>query len=303
MTGFFQELAKKLAERWVALLVVPGVLFVVSAVVGLRLRHRHALDWTMAAQYVSERVTVIAKLPGGAQAAVIVGLLIGASAIGLVVQAMAGVTRRFFVGMWPWPFRPLARWRIRRRLARWEKLHAQRKALVLAHPADGRDIAQQQEINAVAAKMNAIALATPGRPTWVGDRVHAVETVAWSRYGLDLTFVWPRLWLVLPETTRAEITTANAAFAAAVAVASWTWPLLLLGTLWWPAAVVGLAVGATGRARARDAVGDLTALTESALDLHGRALAIALGAAEESSAGPLTPDEGAKITTVARKGR
>lgn len=303
MTGFFQELAKKLAERWVALLVVPGVLFVVGAVVGLRLRHRHALDWTMAAQYVTERVTAIAKLSGGAQAAVIVGLLIGASATGLVVQAMAGVTRRFFLGTWPWPLGPLARWRTRRRRQRWDVLHDERKALVKAHPAAGRDIARQEEINATAAKMNAIAMARPGRPTWMGDRVHAVESVAWHRYGLDLTFVWPRLWLVLPDTTRAEITAAHASFAAAVAVASWAWPLLLLGTLWWPAAVVGLIVGATGRVRARDAAGDLTALTESALDLHGRLLATSLGAAKEDSTGPLNADEGAEITTVVRKGR
>jgi hypothetical protein len=67
--------------------------------------------------------------------------------------------------------------------------------------------------------------------------------------------------------------------------------------------VVGLVVGATGRVRARDAAGDLTALTESALDLHGRALAIALGAADENSTGPLTPEEGAEITNVARKSR
>ena len=303
MNGFFQELAKKLAERWVALLLVPGALFAVSAVAGLHLGHGHALDWTMTANYVTKTVERIAKLPGGAQAAVIVGLLLGASATGLVVQAMAGVTRRFFLGAWPWPLRSLARWRTRRRRDRWDRLLERRGDLVRAHPAGQRAPERQEEIDEAAAKMNAIAMARPGRPTWMGDRVHAVESVAWQRYGLDLTFVWPRLWLVLPETTRAEITAAHASFAASVAVASWAWPLLLLGVFWWPAAVAGLIVGAAGRVRARDAAGDLTALTESALDLHGRLLATALGAAAEDSSGPLTADEGATITTVARKGR
>lgn len=54
----------------------------------------------------------------------------------------------------------------------------------------------------------------------MGDRIHALETVALNRYGLDLTFAWPRLWLMLPDTTRSEITTANAAFVAAAATST-----------------------------------------------------------------------------------
>ncbi|MFQ6329656.1 hypothetical protein ACLMAL_26455 [Nocardia sp. CWNU-33] len=51
----------------------------------------------------------------------------------------------------------------------------------------------------------------------MGDRVHALEAVALHRYGVDLAFAWLRLWLLFPHTTRTEITTAHAAFAAAVA--------------------------------------------------------------------------------------
>jgi hypothetical protein len=130
----------------------------------------------------------------------------------------------------------------------------------------------------------------------MGDRIHALEQIAHNRYGLDLTFAWPRLWLVLPDTTRSEITAAHAAFAAAVATGTWAWPYLLLATLWWPAALIAVAVGASGWARARAAIADLTALSEAAVDLHGRALALALGVAEEDSAGPLTLTEGEQLT-------
>lgn len=303
MTGFFQELSKKLAERWVALLVVPGILVVVSAVVGWHLGHRHALNWSMAARYVSDQVAAVAKLPGGTQAAVVVGLLIAASVTGLVVQAMAGVTRRLFLGTWPWPLAPLARRRVHRRRRRWDELWTEQTTLEAAQPPAQRTLAEQEKIDTIAARKNAIALAPPSRPTWIGDRMHGVGTVAWERYRLDLTFGWSRLWLVLPEATRAEITAAHAAFAAAVAVAGWSWPLLALGALWWPTAVIGLVVGATGWVRARDAVADLAALTESALDLHGRALAIALGAEDANATGPLTHAEGLKITATVRKGR
>lgn len=50
----------------------------------------------------------------------------------------------------------------------------------------------------------------------MGDRVAAVEQISVDRYGLDLRFGWPRPWLVLPEHIRAELTTANGQFAAAV---------------------------------------------------------------------------------------
>lgn len=303
MTGFFQELAKKLAERWVALLLVPGVLFVAGVVVGSRLGHAHALNPTMAVRHVSDLAAAVGRLSGGAQAMVVVGLLVGASAAGLVVQAMTGVTRRVFLGRWPRPFGKLAHWRIGRRRVRWHERLARRRELERAHEADQRTAARQQEIDDAAARVNALAMAEPGSATWMGDRVHSVEAVARDRHGFDLAFAWPRLWLVLPETARVEITAAHASFAAAVAVAAWAWPSLALGAVWWPAAVVGLVVGATGWVRARGAVGDLTALTESALDLYGRDLGTALGAVDEGTAGPLTPAEGARITALVRKGR
>ena len=126
----------------------------------------------------------------------------------------------------------------------------------------------------------------------LGRRIHAVEQVALNRHGLDLPFAWPRLWLLLPDTSRNEITAAHAAPAAAVATGTWSWPYLLLGCWWWPAALIGLGIGLTGWVRARAAVTDLSALSEAALDLHGRALAIGLGVAPAESAGPLTQDEG-----------
>jgi hypothetical protein len=299
MGGFFQELAKKLAERWVTLLLLPGALFVVLAVLGVRLGHAHALDWAVAAAEASGLTAAMVRQNGAAQAGMIIGLVLAASATGLAVQAMAGVTRGFWLGRWPFA----ARWWITRRRARWHSRLRRRRDMERDHPADSRTAAQQQEIDLAAARVTRLAMAEPGRPTWMGDRIHAVEQVSLHRYGLDLTFAWPRLWLVLPDTTRAEITVAGGAFAAAVAVGSWAWPFLVLGVLWWPALVVGIAVGVTGWVRARSAVTDLSSLSEAALDLHGRALAVALGIGDDGATGPLTVAEGIRITAVVRKGR
>jgi hypothetical protein len=299
--NFFEELAKKLAERWVALLLLPGALFVAAVVIGVRLGHAHALDWQ--ALNAGDVTAAFGRQSGGMQAVLAAVVLLVAAGTGLVVQALAGVTRRLWLGLWPGVLAPLRRWRVRSRLGRWDELVARRQALQKAHPKPSRTAEQQAEIDTVADRTNQLAMARPGRPTWMGDRIHALERIALDRYELDLTFGWPRLWLLLPETARAEINAAHAAFAGAVATGTWAWPYLVLGFVWWPGLVIAAAVAVTGWARARTAITDLSALSEAVLDLHGRILAVALGVADEKTTGPLTVHEGQRITGLLRKGR
>jgi hypothetical protein len=236
----------------------------------------------------------VARQPVGMQVVLLTVTLLGAAGVGQLLQGLAGVIRLVWLGTWP---RPLRRWRVRARRRRWLDLVERRRVLASEHPD------HQEDIDRLAERANRIALAEPGRPTWMGDRVHAVEQVALARHGLDLTFGWPRLWLVLPETVRAEITAAEAGFAAAVATGTWSLPYLALGLVWWPAVVVGVAFGVTGWSRARAAIGDLGALSESAVDLHGRTLALALGVGKPDERGVLTSEQGRTITAIVRKGR
>ncbi|MGW1720425.1 hypothetical protein [Streptomyces sp. NPDC002156] len=301
MSSFFQELARKLAERWVTLLLVPGVLFVVAAWAGTHLGHQHALDWSRLSRATADTVSALPRRTAGVQGILIGALLLGVTGAGLAVQALAPLTRLIWLGQWP-PS-PVCRWRVARRRIRWRQSVDRRRRLALDHPGESRTADQQREIDAAADRTNRIAMAEPGRPTWMGDRVHAVERIALDRYGLDLTFTWPRLWLVLPDISRAEITAAHTAFAAAVAVGTWAWPYLVLGVIWWPAALVGIGIGTTGWIRARSAVDDMTMLSESALDLHSRTLAIALGVGSPDATGPVSLAEGASLTALIRKGR
>jgi hypothetical protein len=245
----------------------------------------------------------LARQPGGFQAILIIALLLMVTGAALVVQALAGPTRRLWLGDWPRVATPLRQRLTASRRTRWQLHVDERRKLESAYPRNTRTPQQQDEINRAAQQANRAALAEPGTPTWMGDRMHAVEQIARNRHGLDLAFAWPRLWLVLPDTTRTEITAAHATFAAAVATGTWAWPYLLLSVLWWPAAVVALGIGVTGWARARAAITDLGALSEAAIDLHGRALAIALGTGDPDATGPLTIAEGEQLTALTRKGR
>ncbi|SEP20307.1 hypothetical protein [Amycolatopsis saalfeldensis] len=298
MRTFFEELAKKLADRWVGLLLLPGALFALTAWLAARLGQAHALDWTRAP--AAATLASIGRLSGGAQAILVLVALLAVTGAGLAVQALAALTRALWLGRWP---RLFARPQVRRRRRRWERLVARRRELEAAYPGDTRTPDQQERIDDAAARITRFALARPGRPTWLGDRLHAVERVALDRSGLDLAFGWSRLWLVLPDPARAEITAASSALTSAIAVGTWGWPYLMLGAVWWPSAVLGAVVLLAGWARARPAADDLAALSEAAVDLHGRTLAVALGVAGAESRGPLTPGEGERVSRLLRKGR
>ncbi|TQJ37626.1 hypothetical protein [Streptomyces sp. SLBN-115] len=302
MENFFQELGKKLAEKWVSLLLLPGLLFVAAARAGAALSQRDAVDHELLLRTASDTMAALARMPVTSRVVAAVGLLLAAAGVGLAVQALAGVTQRIWLGAWPRPFAPVRRRLVARRFRRWHQEVARRRELERSHPGEWRTREQQSRINAAADRINRLALAEPARPTWMGDRIQAVEQVALHRSGLDLAFAWPRLWLVLPDTVRGEITAAHAGFARAAATGSWAWPYFFLGAVWWPAALIGAVIGTTGWARARAAVSDLSALSEAAVDLHARTLATALGISADAT-GPITIAEGERITALVRKGR
>ncbi|MER5225800.1 hypothetical protein [Streptomyces flaveus] len=315
MGGFFQQLAKTLADRWISLLVLPGAFFLGAVWLSVSLGHADAWNVALLNRQAENAATTVADLPTGAQALLVVAVLAAAAGVGFVVQALAGATRRVWLGQWPRPLGPVTAARTARRRARWHRLVEERRALERASPGT-RTREQQDEIDAVAHRITRLAMAEPGRPTWMGDRIHAVESVAYHRYGLDLAYGWSRLWLVLPDPARTELTAAHSAFAAAVATGTWAVPYLLLTMVWWPAVLVAVGIGLTGWARARAAVADFTTLTEAVLDLYGRTLGAALGVGGPTGVptgiptgvpteetGPLTISEGERITDLVRKGR
>ncbi|MCC8246710.1 hypothetical protein [Saccharothrix luteola] len=264
MNAFFGELGKRLAERWVSLLVLPGVLFLATAAVGALLGHAHALDVTRLVARVDGVTRDLGTRPPAAQLLVLAAVLLGSVAAGLVVRALCPVTWRCFLGTRP-------RWAARRRRRRWVRAHERGEA----------------------AKRNRIALAAPTRATWTGDRLAAVEDRVHHQYAVDLKSWWARLWLVLDDSGRAELRAARAEAEAAVATTTWCVPYAVVGAFWWPAVVVAVCVAVVGWVRVRGAVEVYADLLEAVVDVHAGRLARELGA-------PLTTGE--EVTAAFRKG-
>ena len=68
------------------------MLFAASAAIGLQLGHQHALDYRSLQSVVSEAVDAVARQSAGSQALLLVATLLAATGVGLVVQALAGLT-------------------------------------------------------------------------------------------------------------------------------------------------------------------------------------------------------------------
>lgn len=300
MSAFLNALSGKLAERWLALLTIPGLVYLVSLATAVTLGQSHWHDLGR----LRARLDSLADAPGahsaGALAVAAVAVLAGAAMTGTVTQAAGTLIEK----VWLMDARgPLTRRLTERRVRRWRAADAgYRAALVAAGrariggTADVTALTEQAEL--LYALRNRISVVPPRHPFWTGDKITSPDRRVWRAYRLDLTFAWPHLWLLAPDTTRTVLTTARTALSAAARLSAWGLAYLLLSVWWWPAALVGAATVATGVLRGRTATTSFAELAEALADLHGRDLAVAVGVECE---GRITAAVGEMVTRLLSK--
>lgn len=300
MNAFLDALGSKLAERWLAVLVLPGALFTATAGIAVTLGHTH---WNQPDRLRRAASGVLAQ-SGGRDTTVIVVSLVVLAAVstvaGLLVRAVGSGLERVLLTE---SANPLTRRLVARRRRRWQAADERFEAALLAagearaagEPDADERLAEAERLNA---RRNRISLTRPARPFWLGDRFASVDRRVLTAYDLDLASAWPRLWLVLPDSVRGELHAVRTGWSAAVRLVAWGLAYLALGTLWWPAAVLGAAVVLTGRRRSRTTGAVFSDLIESTVDNQVRALAATLGF---ECAGPVTSEVGAAITELLRK--
>lgn len=294
MTAFLEQVGGKIVDRWLASLLLPGLLWLCSAVLAAQLGWADALDPHAAAPLVrwlaGERST--------AQAVLLVAGVLGASAVaGLTAIGLAAVLRR----AWALPGRVVpAKWLRQWRVRRWDAadhLASQLRIDVLKTVADSATTVGPAYSRALAGR-DAIGLERPARPTWIGDRWFATGIRIHRAYGLDLTVVWPRLWTVVPDAPRTDIAAAQLAYRESSTTVSWAVFYGVVGLAWGPALIIAACLAVAGVVKARDTTRDLCELVESACDLYGRSLAEQLRIPCPDS---VTPQIGREINARLRK--
>ncbi|WP_051696380.1 hypothetical protein [Streptomyces sp. NRRL S-244] len=292
------ELGKKLAERWLSLLVLPGVLYLAVAALARTLGQAHPFAVGRLAGQVTAWAGAPAARTVGGQVVVLAAVLVGAAAVGVVAQALGSAVERVQLAAdwpsWPAPARGLAYRITVRRRRRWrtaaETWHRHREQAAAARTRGER--ADPTGRLAARAAMVRISAEHPDRPTWSGDRIHAAAVRVDRDHRLDLAALWPHLWLVLPDTARAEVTAARQALSRATTLTAWALLYLPLALWWWPAAAIAVVLALAGRHRTRSAADTYATLLEAATRLQARDLAGPLGL---DPTGPLTREAGATL--------
>ncbi|MEV1005619.1 hypothetical protein [Nonomuraea sp. NPDC050202] len=106
-------------------------------------------------------------------------------------------------------------------------------------------------------------------PTALGNILRAGELRPLRRYGLDVLIAWPRLWLVLPETARQEISGARTRLdvvgrTMVWALAAGVWSVFV----WWAVPVAVLLAISAYRGGVLPAARVYSDLVEAAFDLY-----------------------------------
>jgi hypothetical protein len=249
MTGLLTEVGKRVATRWFLGVLLPGLLLVAVAYCAAVLGHRHALDID-ALNGAAER-TADSGRSRPARLVVEIALALGlAGLLGVAARGTGRLVQRFWL----------------------------RERHLLPGSARSRWSRQSRELAAAKRRgIDPVRAYLPRRPTWMGDRVRLIEARVRAQYRFSATLVWPRIWLLTPDQVHAPIGNARTRFDDACVLAGWATLYVLVGVCWWPAALAGLVTALTAVRRARVALDEFGTLVESAIDLHWRALAAALG--------------------------
>jgi hypothetical protein len=259
--AFWEGIGGKLGERW-ASTSVPALVFWLGGVLAWMTGDGgvHALD--APARRLDSWSTP-------AQVAALLTALIFVGASGVVVGRLTAPFLTLMEGYWPSPLAPARRLLVRRAEVRRDALDARDQQLAGLVAANDATPEQRTEYAQVSSQLRRWPDSSPLLPTRLGNTLLAAETHPADKYGLDGVRLWPHLWLLMPDPTRAAVGTARESLDRAVSAC--VWGLLFIGfaplSLW--AIPVGLSVATASAwlwAPARAAV--FADLVEAAFDLH-----------------------------------
>ena len=277
MSGFLTELGTKIADRWMNLLVLPGLLWTAALAAGLRLGQEHPVDLARLRVWLDQIAGQPASHDIATVALAAAALLLAAAAVALAASALGVLLQRLWVV--PGDLPPAA-WLRRYRQHQWQQAKAQLKTAFAraAHPRDHHTEPAEaaRQVRRAQRRRDRLGASQPVRATRIGDRFHATAFRIRDHNGLDLDLVWPRLWTVLPDSLRTDLTTAQDAYSAAARLAAWGLLYLALTVVWWPAVLISLTILFAAAMRARASADVLADLIETAADLHAKDLATTL---------------------------
>ena len=266
-TKFWEGLGAKLADQWIVTTLTPAFVFWLGGLLAWITHYGLASLHLLETQLTNLLTSLIA------QGAFLIGVLLIILASSTVVQQLDLPIIRLLEGYWPRWLKWLQRWgvdwqnkQLKSAEDRWQELEHEKEVRELRPEENEEQVALDSKLR--------LAPADPlyRMPTKLGNILRAAEIRPLVNYGLETTICWPRLWLLLPDNVKNELTEARTSLDTNVRILVWG-ILFFVWTIWAPwALLIGLAIviWAYYRAlRAAEVYGDLL---DSAFDLHRFAL-------------------------------
>jgi hypothetical protein len=215
----------KVAEQWISSLLTSAIVFWAGGLVAVIQR----FGWQPFADWFT-------KQPEPLQLALLVAVLGGAIASAAVVERFQLMALRGLEGYWHPIFNELKDHLIRRQIKIKGKLELQFQDLDHRPRLTSRD---RQLLTKLDRQLSDFPVQDSDvMPTSLGNILRAAELRSLDKYGLDAVICWPRLWLLLPESAKADLQAARAELNATARLWIWSW-LFLVWTVWaWWAAPI-----------------------------------------------------------------
>jgi len=220
--NFWEGAGGDLSKKWAELLFGPAFLFwlVTILLVTRPIGWDKVWDWLTAGDGFQQAARLVA------------GLLLVSFSEYLVSRADF-VVLRGLEGYWPSFLDTIAQWMIDFRKKRNDRLESEwqllrgkkRRKETLTRPERRKLATLEMKLHYVPPAESQIM------PTTLGNIIRTGEAMSEAKYGLDPMVCWARLWLVLPDAARTEISGVRSALNRLVSW--WSWGLLSLVWVYW----------------------------------------------------------------------
>ena len=265
---FLEGLTGKVADQWVSTLLTPAFLFWSGGLIAY-ITHN---DWAT----FSETILALSQ---PAQAGLLIASFILLVLSANLIQAFDSTTIRFLEGYWPHWMHPLQTAKTKHHQTQWQQNSWRWSELHHTYQQDPNRLTAPELSEYARLDWQIVHSPTQKNqflPTRLGNLLRASEHRSAERYGLDAVLCWPRLWLLIPDTTRQDLQSARAALNQAAR--NWLWSILFLVWtplgLWVP--ILCLVSAWLNYRLVLNAANVYTDLLESTFDLHRHRLYQAL---------------------------
>jgi hypothetical protein len=214
---FLEGFSGKFAEQWTTTLLTPAFVFWAGGAIAAYQK----FGWTACSSW-------FIPLPEPLQIASLFGIFLTIAISAFIIQRFDLAVIRFLEGYWTKPFTALTKFLTQREKHRRNRIKT--KLANLNDRFENLNAIEQTQHFQLSTQFNQIPKEPDLLPTRLGNILRGAERRPTEHYGLDAIVCWSRLWILLPEAPRTDLSAALTDLNSAAR--TWLWSVLFM--IWCP---------------------------------------------------------------------